>query len=468
MNNVSVHDLIKVMKGNLIIGDPRLLVKRISINTRTLERGDFFLALQGKRFNGHDFLPVTLEKGASGLIISQLKQEFGKNPLNYRQFPTIVMVDDTLKALQDLARMYRQRFVPQVIGITGTNGKTTTKEMLGYILSQHDNCLYSPGNYNNHIGLPLTLLQLEPEHTYVVVEMGASAPGDIAILSRIARPHIGLITNIAAAHLESFGSVENILRTKMELIDSLPEDGDAVINSDDPLLKEAIPRIPCRVTTFGLNPACDISASSVVYHPNASYNMIIGGERYPIELSYAGKFNVYNALAASAVAWRLGIDPGIIAKCMSNSTLPPMHNEVSVMHNKCIIVQDAYNANPTSMRSSIESFVLGYPEKIKHVVLGDMLELGDRSEDEHRALGAFLALLPIDSLLILGEYRQLVCDSARQAGMDPEKIRSYDNRAYVIEDLARVSNSSTVIFFKASRAMAFEQLVAMLYKHTGE
>lgn len=464
MIDVQVSDLIKHVKGNLIIGDPRLPIKRVSIDTRTMERGDFFLALKGEKFDAHDFLSTTLEKGAAGLIVEKLDKNFGKNPLNYRHFPTIVMVQDTLVTLQGLARMYRERFYPTVIGITGTNGKTATKEILAYIISQVDRCLYSKANYNNHIGLPLTLLNLEPDHTCVVVEMGAAARGDIHRLADIAKPKMGVITNIAPAHLITFGNIENIFQTKMELLDSLPEDGEAIVNADDQYLAAIKERLNCRVTTFGLRASYDVWADRIEVGTRTAFRLNIKGSSYPVQLSYTGLFNVYNALAAAAAAWRFGIEPEVIVSGLHNSRLLSMRNEVISSAKHGIVVHDAYNANPSSMRASLTSFVKSYPKHKKIAVLGDMLELGKFSEQEHRSLGEFLASLPLEEIKVLGSYRGFVREGAFLAGMKHEKLKSYDNSTYLLEDLKKRADDSTAIFFKASRAMAFEKIIEQLIK----
>ncbi|MBD3271258.1 MAG: UDP-N-acetylmuramoyl-tripeptide--D-alanyl-D-alanine ligase [Elusimicrobia bacterium] len=466
MINVEVRDLIKIMKGNLIIGDPRQQVRRIAIDTRTMERGDFFLALKGMRFDGHDFISNTLEKGAAGLIVSRLSKDIGKNPLNYRQFPTVVMVDNTLKALQIFSETYRKRFVPTVIGITGSNGKTTTKDMLSYILSLVDQCVYTQGNYNNHIGLPLTLLDIGPEHRFVITEMGASQPGDIRELCTLADPRVGIITNIGPAHLQSFGSVDSIIKTKMELLEYLPEDGEAIINGDDPFLRGQLKRIRCRVTTFGLEPSCTVCAVKPVYWPEASFRLRLADASYPIKLAYPGKCNVYNALAAAAAAWRVGAQPEQILQGLSKSVLPPMRFEVKTTKDNTVLVNDAYNANPVSMRSSIDTFMQAYGDRKKVLVLGDMRELGDQARQEHTALGTFIAQLSVDMVLVVGEHRQYVCDGARSAGMASDKIKSYNKRNYLFEDLMHLMGPSVAILFKASRDVALDEVVNQIIRQT--
>lgn len=464
MNNITVRDLIGIMKANLIIGDPRLPVKTISIDTRSMQRGDFFLALKGKHFDGHDFLASTLEKNAAGVIVSRLSNDFGKNPLNYRQFPTVLLVDNPLEALQKFAQVYRQKFVPLIVAVTGSNGKTTTKEILSSILCRDDNCLYSVKSYNNHIGLPLTLLNLEPDHKYVIVEMGASVRGDIKKLVGIADPKIGIITNIASAHLETFGDIKTVFKTKMELLESLPEDGDAIVNDDDPWLRDLHKQVRCRVTTFGLRSSCNVYAHKTVFWPKASFQLVIQGNEYSVQLSYGGQYNVYNALAAATAAWRMGIEPEKIVDRLQQSTLPPMRNEIMETKNSGILVHDAYNANPSSMRESLDCFAKSYPRKKKIVVIGDMLELGNYADSEHKLLGQYLASLPLDLIMLFGEYRYHVSDSARKAGIPASKLRCYDIRSYIIEDLVHMINSSTVVLFKASNAMDFDSIVNQVYR----
>ena len=361
MTRINVEKLVKVIKGKVLQKSNRKTVKNISIDTRKLKQDDLFVALKGENFDGHNFVGEAIKKGASGVVLSQVPLGFdsiiGKKN-NYSNL-LVIKVGDTLLALQELAGYYRKMFDCLVIGITGSNGKTTTKEMIFSILKRKFSVLATEGNLNNQIGLPLTLLNLEKKHRICILEMGASSIGEIERLAQISNPQIGLITNISNAHLESFGSLKNVLSGKMELINALPiKEGVAILNIDNVKLRRILEtnKVKCTWLSFGVKNRGHIYATNI---KNLSYgiefNLHIKDKQEKIKLPMLGVFNVYNALAASAVSWNLNIDISLIKQALENFSPVPMRME-KLFFKDIEVINDAYNANPVSMKNAIRKF----------------------------------------------------------------------------------------------------------------
>jgi UDP-N-acetylmuramoyl-tripeptide--D-alanyl-D-alanine ligase len=303
---LSVKDIVKATGGRLVSGYPSDIVEQVSIDTRTLRPGDVFFAIQGPRFDGHHFLRSAYQKKAKAIVLSRLVRDVELAP---EDASDIIQVSDTLRALQDTARHTRaQAKNTQVIGLTGSNGKTTTKEMLSLILSRAGKTLATRGNLNNHIGLPLMLCELDPEHQYAVLELGTSKTGDMDLLAALARPRVGLITNVGKDHLEFLGTPEGVLKENRKLFDALPKDGIAVVNLDDPLLKSFAHSLPCKTVTYGQTPEAEVSATEIVPFPAPLRFMLkLGNEMRPVALQVIGEVQVLNAMAAAAVAYALGV-----------------------------------------------------------------------------------------------------------------------------------------------------------------
>jgi UDP-N-acetylmuramoyl-tripeptide--D-alanyl-D-alanine ligase len=424
---------------------------RVVIDSRSVQAGDFFVALNGHRRDGHEFLADVAARGAAGALVSRptdgLPAGFG-----------LVRVEDTLAGVQRLGFAHRKKMPARVIGITGSNGKTTTKEMLAHLLREMGrNVLSTRGNLNSQIGLPLMLLELEPHHTHAVLELGASATGDIARLAGMALPDIGVITGIGRAHLSSFGSVEGVLAAKWELVDSLGKQGIAFLNADDPFLSTRRKEARCPVVSFGRSPGADVRAENIRQDPQTVFDLVVGGARREVRLPVPGLFNVTNALAAVAVAlWERGLLPDV-ARALSSFSPPPQRMQMRRRADGSLFLIDAYNANPDSMAAGLESFVQAFPHWPKTVVLGSMLELGPSSEKEHVQLGRALAGMPLERIFFVGPEGVWVRTGYREASGKKDVLVEED-REKLRTDIARGLTSDSVCFFKASRGVRMEDL----------
>lgn len=460
--NVTARDLVNAAHGSLLSGDPRASFHHVSIDTRTLKPGDLFVALRGPRFDGHRFLVQAIDKGTQGIVVEALEENV---PWISLPLPAIIQVPNTLVALQEVARYVRRQSSATVIGITGSNGKTTTKEMLHAILKRVGKCLATRGNLNNHIGLPLTLSELAPDHRFAVLEMGASLDGDIALLADIARPQVGLITNIGKTHLAYLKSPQGVFQAKRALFDALPPDGLAIINQEDPFLSPLLQSLPCRKISFGLTERADVSADQIREDTGQQhFSLKLQGKHYPVSLAVSGGFQVMNALGAAAVARGLGISAEHIVAGLEQFTPLAMRMQVVSHPNGTLLINDAYNANPTSVRGSIASFCESYPGRRHWVVLGDMRELGEQAAPEHRELGKWLAVQPVDRILLYGRDCRFVLDGFRSIGLNAPPVERFRKKRLLMAELERALPFKPVILFKASRAMKLEDVVTSLLK----
>ncbi len=394
MSRYTLTEILEATSGRLILRGADAF-SGVSIDSRTIRDGELFVALKGDRFDGHLFVDEALKKGL-GAVVSY--------PPVVPRGRSIIHVNNTLRALQRIARYRRMNRQVTVIGVTGTNGKTTTKEMIAAILSGRYKVLSSRGNLNNQIGLPLCLTDLD-DHDMAVLEMGASRAGDIRELSDIARPDIGVITNIGPSHLEGFGSLETVRDTKYEILDFVKT---AVLNADDPNIKD----IPgqCSVVTFGLNQEADVRADNIV-HEEAGLSFTVylkEGGSSDIRLRVPGLFNVYNALAAVAVCRLLNVPVDNIRSSLGEFRGVPMRLELKELKG-ALVISDLYNANPASMEEAVKELVRLRRGRAV-AVLGDMLELGSYGEQAHRKLGRWLATLDVDVLIAVGDLMSCTCE----------------------------------------------------------
>ncbi len=400
MEKINLKDAVKALGGTIITGNKSGFIENISTDTRTIKKGDYFIALKGKLFDGHLFAGSALRKGAEGIIVSD-KNIIVKNILS--GWNTVILVPDTTRALGGLAAYNRKRFDIPLTAITGSNGKTTTKQMLHSILSRNGKTLSNQGNFNNQIGLPLSLLELSREDKYAVLEMGTSLPGEIARLSEIASPDIGIITNIGSAHLEKLISQEGVFKEKKTLFDNLKKKGCAVINNDDGFLSSLKPKRGVRKVSFGIKNNADVKAENISSTPESvSFDLKVFNRTAKIKLPAAGYFNVYNALAAVSAAWMLGIDLETIRPGLEGFSAEKMRMEKILLSSGAILINDAYNSNPSSVREAVNTFISSYPDKEKILVLGDMLELGEGSAGLHSELGRYLDSLKLNGIYLFG------------------------------------------------------------------
>lgn len=489
--NAAGGELYELCSDGSLLTDPQLNVEKefsFSIDSRTLRSGQVFIALQGDKTDGHDYLEHALQQGASGLIISNPDRVSGKQremfsawqsrASSYSQ-PFVIRVHNTLWALQSLARACRQKSTIPIIGITGSNGKTTVKDMTASILKVRygEEVLKSEKSFNNHIGLPLTLANMAEYHKVAVLEMGMNACGEIQHLASIAKPKIGAVTNIAQAHAGFFDSIESIMRAKMELIQSIPRNGTAVLNTDDKLFSKMLTFLNrCSLVTFGIqsvpnnpnNPL--ITIGNIMVSENAKYSFVLKTlrESITVSLNIPGYHNVSNALAAAAITSALYASESRyyieeIKAGLERFQPSPMRMQVIKQQNVTII-NDAYNANPTSMVSALHTLETLTCRGKKIAVLGDMFELGAISQSAHHEVGKLAAEVPVAQIFVLGEYARDVSQGAQEAGMAPAHIIIGDSHEHLAGELANYVKEGDVVLVKASRGMAMEKVVEQVLK----
>ncbi len=431
---------------------PDCALQGLSIDSRALAQGDIFLALRGQRFDGHDFIPQVVSQGARGLIVER----------PFRQYPLPQwVVDDSRLALGQVARGVRMASSAAVVGITGSTGKTTVKTLVAAICAQAGEVLATRGNLNNEIGVPLSLLALQPQHRYAVIEMGAAQLGDIAYLGQIVMPDVALITNIGVAHMERFGSQRNIVQAKGEIYESLGEDGTAVINLDTTGADYFAQISPVRQVTFSMRTGCgaDIWADRVITDVSgSSFDLHYGDQLAPVRLALLGRANVDNALAAAAVGRALDLDVRqVVAGLERVRPVAGRLNPVQV--GGATLLDDAYNANPASVRAAIA--VLAEFSGRRVLVLGDMGELGPQAETMHKEVGETARQAGIDMLLATGPLSAAAVKSFGEAG---RWFASYADLAAFAE--AELKSGDTWLI-KGSRSAGLDRLVTHLSKGEG-
>jgi UDP-N-acetylmuramoyl-tripeptide--D-alanyl-D-alanine ligase len=471
----SLDEIVSAVGGEYLTPKRGGEVPRLSIDSRTLLSGDLFVAFSGARLDGHDFIDAALSRGAAGAVVRR-SWWAGQGEAVRKRLSSVCLIgcDDPLGGLQRVAAWHRRRLSVTVIGITGSNGKTTTKEMTAAILSQRFSVLKSEGNLNNHIGLPLSLLRLTPRHQMAVVEMGINHPGEMEILCEIARPDLGLITNIGEAHLEFFKDLAGVARAKGALFEAVRENGCALVNLDDPQLAPWSERIPKKVT-FGESKGADVRLSDVRGDGNGMAFVLSfkGAGEVSVHLSSFGLHQVKNALAAASVGLGLGLIKGGAALSGEEiraglSAFRPVSMRSQIINlGKFTILFDAYNANPSSMKAALEA--VGYFKARRSVaVLGDMLELGGDSERAHRQVGADLVRAKISALITVGERAKGIAAGAAEAGMPREMIYSYMDLKEAADGLVDLANRGDLILIKGSRGMKLEQLLDRFVGKKGE
>jgi UDP-N-acetylmuramoyl-tripeptide--D-alanyl-D-alanine ligase len=440
MWSLTLSDIIDATGGRLLYGKPNG-VRGISIDSRTIRKGELFVALKGERFDGHDFLPEALGKACGALVsVPPAAPPAGK---------IIIYVDNTLKALQDIAHRIRQESGIPVVGITGTNGKTTTKEMATSILGTKYRVLKNTGNLNNQIGLPLSLLELDAEAEAAVLEMGASAPGDIRELCGIASPDYGVLTNIGHAHIEGFKDIGAVREAKMELLDSVRV---AAVNADDAFLMEGITGFEGKLLRFGMSSACDVYAADIdCGERECTFTLSMGGEHARIRLGVTGLFNIYNALAASSVGAMFSLDIQKVREGLEKFEGVPMRLEIKEL-GSALVISDVYNANPASMEEALKE-LLRLRRGRAVAVLGDMLELGSYAEAAHRRLGRWMSRFPVDLFIAVGPLMSMAAEEFIAAG--GTALRAEDSAAASRLLRAEYTDQDTILV-KGSRSMRME------------
>jgi len=429
------------------------IITAVSTDSRTVKPGDCFFAIKGDNFDGHDFLGRAVEKGARCVITQKDFQS---------QKAAVIEVDDTIGALGDLARWYRQKIRAKVIAITGSAGKTTTRRIVFGALKERFKCHQSPKSFNNNIGLPLTILAAEPEHEFLIVELGANAPGEISHLTQIAQPDIALITNIYPAHLQGFGCIENIVKEKASISDGLAPEGMLLINGDFEKLVDHCRDLGAPYETFGKSPACDITGSDFVSR-GMSGQLSVEGRT--LDVPIAGSASLENTLAAWAACKHAGLSVDDFARAVRTCEAGDMRLEIRKV-GPLTVINDCYNANPASMKNAVDCLM-----QIAHAgsgrtvfICAQMAELGDKSQQHHDRLGRLIASAGVDVLLTAGPFARTTARAAREKADGDFECFEFDDTESLCNNLVDIIRRDDIILVKGSRSARLEKAVEKLRK----
>lgn len=460
MENLSLQKIIDFSAAELLQGEINLIIEKIVIDSREANNNSLFIAIIGENQDGHQYLEDAVKNGAAALIVDR---EIESDFLTDADI-SILKVDNTTKALQDIAHNYRMSFDDlKVIAVTGSAGKTTTKDLIYSVLSQKYNCLKTEGNYNNHIGLPLTLLRLTAEKEFAVVEMGMSALGEIDLLAKIAVPDLGVVTNVAAAHLKQLGSLENIAKAKKELIDNLSNSDTAVLNYDNLYTKKMGKDSSAEVIYFGFKSGADIQALSYNYSPEqelVNFNLLYKNKKYNFEFNRAGKHNIYNAMVAILIAFKYNLSTSLIQAGLLKTKFSSLRMEFIELNNGAKIINDSYNANPLAVKAALD--VLAEKKGTRKIaVLASMLELGESSAEKHQKIGEYAAKKSIDILITVGKEAEEIAVGAASKMKTEKIVKLADNEA-CINFLLNEIKSEDLILIKGSRANKLEEIIEEL------
>ena len=435
------------------------VIPQITTDTRKISDGDLFIALRGENFDGANFAADALTKGAAAVLIGEPISADVQKALK-KVKGAVLTVADTLAAYQAIAHAWRMKFDIPVIAITGSNGKTTTKDLTAAVLSGRGAVCRTAANYNNEVGLPLTLLGITAENTAAVVEIGMRGLGQIAALAPIAAPNIGIVTNVCEVHMELLGSIENIAKAKAELVEAIPAGGTVILNADDARVAAMRARAAegVRVLTYGISAEADVRAEALRCTADGSQFMVTwANERHDYSIPLAGRHNVSNALAALAAGFVLGLTPQEMQTGLSHLSASKMRYEVHEI-GAWRFINDAYNASPSSMRAAIETTAALYAGR-KIAVLGDMLELGAAAEEAHRRIGRRVAELGFAALVTYGPQARWMHEEAEAAGCNAHHAETHAEAADVLRSL--LADGDTVLF-KGSRGMKMEEIIGLL------
>jgi UDP-N-acetylmuramoyl-tripeptide--D-alanyl-D-alanine ligase len=445
--------------GQLTAGqyDGRAMAQGYSIDSRTVQPGELFFAVKGERLDGHDFVEQALSRGAVAAVVEKAQLA------RYSNRAALLAVDDTLSALQTLAAAVRKMWGKTAIGVTGSIGKTTTREAMAHLLAVKYRVHRTKRNFNNHFGLPLGLLTLEPEYDLAVVELGMSHSGEISALARIALPNQAVVTNVAPVHLESFDSITGIARAKYELIEALPNGGTAVLNADDEYVCQFGRDFKGKVILFGFK-AADVRAENieVLGSEGTRFDLVSQGIRQPVQSPLLGKHNVYNVLAAAAIALEHGITLSEIAAAVPS--LQPADKRGQVFQlGQATVLYDCYNSSPKALKAAVDTLA-AMPARRRIVVAGEMLELGTTSEQLHRECARYMAESKLDYLLGVRGLAKAMVEVAREAGLEAELVATPEAAG---EWLARETREGDVVLLKASRGVKLEKALETWQRRIG-
>lgn len=445
-----------VQGSGLAAGWEDVRIQGVSIDSRSITSGNLYIPIRGERFDGHAFAQAALENGAAAML---WQQDVENPPENV----PVIFVEDTLLALQQLARSYRNQLNVKVIGVTGSNGKTSAKDIVTGLLSTKFKVQKTQGNFNNHIGLPLTILRLEEDTEMAVLEMGMSARGEIEFLSKLARPNAAIITNIGESHLMELGSRAGIAEAKLEIVLGLQEDGLFVYNGDEPLLTSRVStmQLPGTVAAFGDRQTNDYYPTSIALGATGTTFTVNRVPSMSFFLPILGKHNVYNTLACMAVAQFFGVTWEEMKQGLEKLQMTGMRMEVVKTEAGVTVINDAYNASPTSMRAALLLLneLQGFSRKI--VVLGDMLELGDQEVQFHYEMGQSINPECIDYVLTYGPLGKQIAKGAAER-LGSERVKAYDDKEALAKDVKELAGPQDVVLVKASRGMKLEEVIASM------
>ncbi len=459
--------ILEATEGVLICGKDDSNYKGISIDTRTIEKSEVFLAIKGENYDGHNFINKAIESGVKCILINSdrinevVKTDFAK-------YGTCIAVNNTVEALGKLAHFKRLRSKANVLAITGSNGKTTTKELTKAVFSEDFKTHYTTGNLNNEIGLPLTLLDLSPQHEWAVVEMGMNHSGEIHNLSMIAKPDIGIITNVGPAHIEGLGSIRNILNAKAEIIDGIKRKGKIILNADDEKvirLRKKAEDNDIEVVTFGRSKNADIRAKGLQLGKNGmNFSVLFKGEEILMELPIYGKHMVSNVLAACAAGYCAGMSPTAIRKGLKKFKPAVGRFNIEETDIGFNVINDTYNANPASMEAALNTLKLLKKKERGIAILADMLELGDSSEELHESVGEIVANKGIEKLYVTGTFAKSIIKGAISNGL-PEDDTFEGTKEEIIENLKEIVDRDDWLLVKGSRSMKMEEVTKAIMNH---
>ncbi len=453
----TLQEVLTATRGRCVSSAGQQTFSGVSTDSRTLTPGSLYIALSGERFDGHDYVAEAIDKGAAGIVVSRLLPLTAPIPA--------ILVTDCRGALQDLARFHRCRFQVPLIAVTGSNGKTSTKDMIAAVLSTSLNVLRTEANFNNEIGLSQTLLRLDASHQAVVVEMGMRGRGEIAELASIAMPTVGVVTNVGETHLERLGTVANIAAAKAELVEALPPTGVAVLNADDELVSAMQAKTGARVVGFGVVNNAEVTAVDIEQTAQqVSFQCIADGKRFAVKLPLPGLHTVYNALAAIAVGRLLGLPEGRIVAGLAEYQPGKMRLNIR-QYEQITVIDDTYNASPLSMAAAVE--VLAAIAKGRRIAaIGDMLELGEIAPAAHEKVGVHLAAVGASIVISVGDMAKHAAAAAARNGV--ATVIACQDHQQAIDELKKLLQAGDTLLIKGSRGMRMEKLLAAFTPFSGE
>ncbi|MBQ3553601.1 MAG: UDP-N-acetylmuramoyl-tripeptide--D-alanyl-D-alanine ligase [Clostridia bacterium] len=454
MKTLRVLEIVQATGGKLLSGNAEASIVQITTDSRNVPGGSLFIPIKGEKFDGHDFLEMAAKSGAKAVLTEKT--------VTLSRDVCVILVEDTLRAMQSLASYYRDLFPVHMVGITGSVGKTSTKEMTAAVLERKFKTLKTEGNFNNEIGLPLTVFRMEEGIEAAVLEMGMSGFGEIDRLAAIAKPEIGIVTNIGMSHIELLGSQENIYRAKSEMFAHIKPGGTVVLNGDDPILKNHKDEIPYRVITVGKSEACDVVAKNITSDEEGiNFDFSGFGRDFRVRVNRPGEHNVYNALFAIATGFVLGVPEKEILLALKELKATKMRMDY-IRHNGYTIINDCYNAAPDSMNAALS--VLGKTKGKKIAVLGDMACMGEFSKTAHKLVGETVASEGVDMLFTIGKEAKEIALAALSLGLMPEQVKSAEDVSEIYEALRESIVPDCHVLVKASRVMELERVTEFLQK----